>query len=540
MSSPESRSPSPRPATSRFDAGSSHSVGWVPWRPEKVGSSAKWFWILLAGIVLIASGLRVVGMIDDFWLDEIWSWSFAMDKRSIVDIFTTIHHDNNHYLNTVWMHLLGNQPYLWLYRLHSFVAGLLSICGCGLLAGDIAFDCNESLRALPPAKFAGKKASVTPLIFIDSVDFARFCSLVAMLLLTTSYVPIVYSSEARGYSMAAVSGIYSTWLLRRIASDRSRRHLPQFGYAALSIVGILSHLSFVTVLLPHLIWGAYGFLRRRPLAWAICFVPVLAVIGGLWVIDLRYAVVGGAPTLSMLSVLLESLAMPMGAADNEVVVLVCATIIGLLLISGFVYLRRARFSDCLLFGLMFFLAPPLMIGMRSNGLLTTRHFIVVWICLFPLLGISVARLIAIPVGKFSLMPILLVFWLATNGWEFSQFAIHGRGHFDRTTRWLVAEIEKSRKSPGERQLIGTDHDFRNGMVLSFYLTRLSKDPGIDFRKQGQWPQSGVDWVIAHNVERGFQPQKEIRVESQVYDLVYAERFHAPIGWNWAIYHRHER
>ena len=540
MTSPESRSASPKPATKRHDAGSPQPVGWIPWLPEKADASAKWFWILATGIVLVASGLRIVGMIDDFWLDEIWSWSFAMDKRSILEIFRTIHHDNNHYLNTIWMHLLGNQPYLWLYRLHSFVAGLLSIYGCGLLAGDIAFDCNESLRARPPAKVAGARSDAGPLVFVDSREIAQFCSLIAMILLATSYVPIVYSSEARGYSMAAAAGIYSTWLLRRIVRDRMQSLLPQFAYAALVIVGILSHLSFVTVLLPHLIWGAYELLRRRPVTWAVCFLPVLLVIGALWVVDLRYAVVGGAPKLSSLSVLLESLAMPMGAADNEEEVLVCAIIVGLLLISGFAYLCRARFSDSLLFGLMFCLAPPLMIGMRSNGLLTTRHFIVVWICLFPVLGMSVARLIAVPVGKLSLMPIFLIVWLATNGWEFSQFAIHGRGHFDRATRWLISEVEKSRKSTGERQLIGTDHDFRNSLVLSFYLARVGGDSGLDFRKQGQWPESGVDWVLVHSLERGFQPRQEIVVQSQAYDLVYTERFHAPIGWNWAIYHRRHR
>lgn len=508
--------------------------------PEKVGQSAKWFWILTAVILVIAAGLRIVGMIDDFWLDEIWSWTFAMEKQSIVDIFTSIHHDNNHYLNTIWLHLIGDQPVLWVYRLHSYMAGLACICGCGLLTGDLAYDCNESLRSQSVAKQTSKGRNVTPLIFVDSGEFARFSALIAMLLLSTSYIPIVYSSEARGYSMAATAGIFSTWLLRRIVNDRSseENRAKQVGYAFLSIVGILSHLSYVTVLLPHVVWGTYELVRRRLVTWSLCFILPLLSVAILWLIDLRFAVVGGAPTLSMLSVLLESLAMPLGVADDEGLLLACASIIGLLLVSGFLYLRRSRFSDCLLFGLMFCLAPPLMIGMRSNGLLTTRHFIVVWICLFPLLGVSVARLVGFSLGKISLVPVVLIIWLATNGWEFSQFAIYGRGHFDRATRWLVSEVEKSRKSPGERQLIGTDHDFRNAMVLSFYLRRLGTDPGLDYRKRGQWPQSGVDWVIVHNTERGYQPPNEIMVESHVYDLVHLERFHAPIGWNWAIYHRH--
>lgn len=535
MRNPESRAEPRTSATAApISAGQPASTTWVPRTSDSI---ARQFWLLVAALLVAAGGLRVVGMVDDFWLDEIWSWLFARDKQSIAEIFTAIHHDNNHYLNTIWLHLIGDQPYFWLYRLHSYIAGLLCIAGCGLLAGDVAYDANEALRSRSTTKRT--RGAAAPLSFADSGTFARFCALVTMLLLATSYVHIVYSSEARGYSMAAAAGIFSTWLLRRIVRDRSRpKPLAQLGFVALSIFGVLSHLSYVTVLFPHLVWGAFELFRRRPIMWAFCFLPTLFVIAVVWYVDLRFATVGGAPLLSLFSVLLESLALPMGVSDHEALLLACAFVMGFLLLSGLAYLRRASFSDCLLFALMICLAPPLMIIMRSNGMLTTRHFIVVWICLYPVLGIAVGRMAGYGIGKLSLVAVVLTIWVATNGWEYTQFAIHGRGHYERATRWLLAEVKKSKDATGKPQLVGSDHDFRNTIVLSFYLKRLTTEPGFDYKNRGEWPASGVDWLITHQVERGIEPKPTINVDSHQYDLVYMERFHAPIGWSWAIYHRH--
>ena len=64
---------------------------------------------LIAVLVLAASALRVAGIYDDFWLDEIWSWRMAGDLASPWLVFThpSARYDNNHPLNTMLMWAQG-------------------------------------------------------------------------------------------------------------------------------------------------------------------------------------------------------------------------------------------------------------------------------------------------------------------------------------------------------------------------------------------------------------------------------------------------
>src|SRR5437763_7200317 len=66
-------------------------------------------WLTLA-IILISCGLRVAASFDEFTLDEIWSLKFASELHSPIDVFR-IHHDNNHWLNTLAMYWIGKTEY---------------------------------------------------------------------------------------------------------------------------------------------------------------------------------------------------------------------------------------------------------------------------------------------------------------------------------------------------------------------------------------------------------------------------------------------
>ncbi|HEY1302347.1 MAG TPA: hypothetical protein VGF24_02280, partial [Vicinamibacterales bacterium] len=59
--------------------------------------------ILFCGLLTAAIGLRVIAARGDLWLDELWSLSFARQLDSPLQIWTSIHHDNNHPLNTLYL-----------------------------------------------------------------------------------------------------------------------------------------------------------------------------------------------------------------------------------------------------------------------------------------------------------------------------------------------------------------------------------------------------------------------------------------------------
>lgn len=124
--------------------------------------------IALIVVVVLGVLLRIRALFTEFWLDEIWSLRISQEVHSWIEIFTRVHHDNNHPLNTLFLYLLGDQPnWIW-YRALSFV------CGIVLIALLIRAARNDSER----------------------IAIAIFASL--------SLPMIVYATEARGYAAAAM------------------------------------------------------------------------------------------------------------------------------------------------------------------------------------------------------------------------------------------------------------------------------------------------------------------------------------------------
>jgi uncharacterized membrane protein len=74
-------------------------------------------------IVLIGLILRALAARGDLWFDEIWSLHLTKKATSLLGIFTQIHHDNNNYLNTFSLYILGPQPWLFTYRIPAVLFG---------------------------------------------------------------------------------------------------------------------------------------------------------------------------------------------------------------------------------------------------------------------------------------------------------------------------------------------------------------------------------------------------------------------------------
>ena len=79
------------------------------------------------GLLLVSAGLRLLAARGDLWLDELWSLSFARQMTSPLDVWTAIHHHNNHPLNTLYLfvvvHLAGAHASPMFFRLLSLVSG---------------------------------------------------------------------------------------------------------------------------------------------------------------------------------------------------------------------------------------------------------------------------------------------------------------------------------------------------------------------------------------------------------------------------------
>ena len=132
-----------------------------------------------AGGVGIA--LRVVGLWSDFWLDEVWTWRLAARVGSVLDVFTGIHHSNNHHLNTLIFYWIGDTPEWWLYRLPALVCGSASVA----LAAAVAW------------------------------RRGRLEAVLAAWLTAGCFALVHFSSEARGSGPTVTFALAALWLLER-------------------------------------------------------------------------------------------------------------------------------------------------------------------------------------------------------------------------------------------------------------------------------------------------------------------------------------
>ena len=176
------------------------------------------YYFVIFAIILLGAALRAPALFDAFWVDEVWSLKIAQSVSSPLEIFTSIHHDNNHMLNTLFLYLLGDQSQWFIYRFPSFLFGMGSI----VLAGIIAHR-------------RGQWEAAT-----------------AMLLFSFSYPMILYSTEARGYSPAVFFALLAFLLINHYRNTTQWRHIVLFW--GTTVLGFLSHLSFAIVYLAFVAW----------------------------------------------------------------------------------------------------------------------------------------------------------------------------------------------------------------------------------------------------------------------------------------------
>ena len=215
-------------------------------------------------ILVAAAAVRVCGARGDLWLDEIWSLRAVSQISSPLDVFTKIHYDNNHYLNTLFLYYVGPHGNSLQYRAFSILAGV----------GAVAM-----------AWLVGRRRSAA-------------AGLLTMLLTAFSYVMVLYSSEARGYIAAVFFALLSFYLLDRHFETKQWWLATMFSLSA--AMGFLSHLTFLSFYLAALLWSGYRLMKSRPgfrqtaITTLLCHAIPIALLATLYFVDVRHLTfVGG-------------------------------------------------------------------------------------------------------------------------------------------------------------------------------------------------------------------------------------------------------
>jgi hypothetical protein len=452
-------------------------------------------WLAGAAIVAAATIVRIAGARGELWLDEIWSFRLAGFQDTPLAVFTAIHHDNNHHLNTLYLYFVPETASWISYRLHVILGGVATV----LLAGVIA-------------RRSGHRTA-----------------LIAMLLCAASYLLVLYSSEARGYALAVCFGFLAIPLADRYFSTGGVVWALAFGAAA--TLGFLSHLTFLQAYAGFFVWTSWRALRTRQGRAAVTLVVLhalpCAALAALYWIDLRHVVIGGGPNLMPSEILARTLSLALGgpqAGPWRSLVVAAALVLGA---AGVHAVRRSGSDLWVLLLVNTFVAPPLTLAFTGPSLLYERYFLVA--IAFGLLAASWS-LDAIARRSWLAAAAILAAYVFANGTHVARLVRDGRGSY------IPALTRISDLAVQRPVTIGSDHDFRQGRLVEFYQRFVSRGADIEYHEPFEWAAAGPEWYLVHGEDSGFEPVADLTVEGRRYRLSATYRHQGLSGWNLAVYH----
>ena len=171
------------------------------------------FVMAAAALVLVGFWLRLHGARGDLWLDEVWSLALVARIHSVGAVFWGINHDNNHFLNSIWLYWVGPDASVLTYRLPAILLGTAGI---------------------PAAGWVVRRHGPVPMLAV-------------MLLFSVNYLLVDYGSQARGYAGL----ILFTLLAIGCTMDALALPRPTMKHRAPWLLGLVMTLGF----LSHLVMG---------------------------------------------------------------------------------------------------------------------------------------------------------------------------------------------------------------------------------------------------------------------------------------------
>lgn len=442
-----------------------------------------------AGLLGVALCLRFAASSHDLWLDEIWSL-FMLDcyAKSPLDLVRgQMRHDNNHLLNSLYLHALGPHRPPLLYRIPAVVAGTLATIVAGMI---------------------GRQRSP-----LSGWWSAAACA--------TSYLLVNVSSEARGYGLMALALLVAQWAALAAfesgsASTGGRppaRLAVAFNIA--SVCGILAHLTFAMGYLAILVWSSWR-LWQTPRAWqerlrtmlAWHAVPLATLVTIHWFFA-RGMTLGRGPRAGILPTVSSGLSAlvggPIGSPAATVTGLVVAVIAGLCLAQCW----RARPDRGLFFLLSIVVAPAVVVAAFPIDFYAIRYFLVPLQTVLLLVAGEVPVFVASQraagrAGMAGLAVAASLIVAAANLGRDGVLIARGRGGY----RDLMQKVSAASTEPGPTIIAASDSHFRHKLLIAYHGEHLA-GRGIRLLDDEELPSRGAEWYFVLDTRDGMPARPEV-------------------------------
>jgi hypothetical protein len=458
----------------------------------------------LVVVLGIATVLRVAAARGDLWLDELWSLSFAREAVTPLDIWMGIHHDNNHILNTfalfITVKLLGGHGPAVVYRIVPLLSGL----------------------AIVPLLFHVRRT--------DSHVNGLGAGWYVLVLGAISYLAITYSSEARGYAPAALCSVLAYMRVRdcRISSTADR-----LIFSIWCVLGFLSHLTFLFVYAGLVAWTALLAWKDQRLSWArwlaLHLVPV-AFLAAEYIVDARHLVYGGGLPVPTSAVLARILSLALGGPDAGPILILTVTCTVVLIAIGAALSIRADTAEGAFHIVAIALAPTAVLLVYQPRYMDVRYFFV----LLPFAWILMDRAFVFLATKDITVQlaccVVLAVSIAGNGAHVLPLIQQGRGHYSAAVSMMAAQTSDPVLT------VGSDEDFPNRIVLSYYAETVAREKRIEYVRARDWSERSPVWYVSRSIEYPSDVvSPNIMVHGRVFELVRSFPYGGISGWNWSVY-----
>lgn len=459
----------------------------------------------IAVAITLAAVLRFWASLDDFWLDEIWSWFMAMQLKSPLDVILRVHHDNNHHLNTFVLYALGNNAPLYLYRLPAVVAGIGTVLLCGLVARH----------------------------------WSRVAAATATLITGCSFLLIQFSSEARGYAYVLFFAMASFAVIQE--SLERPRIIWDVLFACFAVLGFLSHLTYAFAYIALVVWSlwrrisVYGWQSRQHISPLVFEVLIPAAFVVFWyLVDLRFVQVGGGDENPVWKVLAQAISAAFGGPLEGQATVWIAIAVAATAIAALFLLYRSGSDLWIPLSIGIFAIPAVILLVVRPQSPYPRYFLVSMLFLQLLISWFLGWIYQRPYGKVAYLLILAAI-LGGNAFLTVRLLKYGRGDYQAAVHYMLEQTS------GQQVLVASDHDFRNKMMLAFYFSRAGAADRANYFDFGQWPPEGPEWVVFHNFAQEFTPYKSIKDgRGNTYELARVFPYAGLSGFNWVLYHNTSR
>jgi len=420
---------------------------------------------------LVGVLLRVCATGGELWLDEIWSLLKVSSLSNPLEIVTTVKHDNNHLLNSLWMWAWGPFQASFIYRAPSLLFSALL-----LLLLLVRRPAGESRRA----------------------------SILWLILVAASFPLTLYGTEARGYSLTLLCSALSFLSLTRLtANPFDRGSILTFAIAG--IVGCLSHAIYALFLAPSVAWLLWRLatppLNRnsRAILW-LGIVPPVVVASALTLTFYRNMEIGGAPLLPYLEVAASTISVSFGgetlssidptATGRNLLLAIGVTFVCVVELVAWI---RSGSPIAWLVGLIL-ITPWISVAVLQPHFILPRYFIIQLLLAYLLVARFLDRLMQ--QGRFAcgVSLVILAGYLFGNTANTLSLAGLGRSHFVTIFETLAS------KSGDTTATVGGDQDFQNGLRLEYARIVAPKTVRLSYVANYRTATTPPRYIVRETIE----------------------------------------